>query len=80
MKGPKNKKEALSNKIGKLRSEGYKPKQAVAIAFNMTDEKKKCLCMTSNVLTGVGTTVIFMCLCQSTVRRLALIVTRLWRR
>ena len=41
MKGPKNKKEALSNKIGKLRSEGYKPKQAVAIAFNMADEKKK---------------------------------------
>ena len=41
MKGPKNKKEALSNKIGKLRKEGYKPKQAVAIAFNMTDKKKK---------------------------------------
>ena len=41
MKGPKNKKEALSQKIGFLRREGYKPKQAVAMAFNMTDKKKK---------------------------------------
>ncbi len=41
MKGPKNKKEALSQKISKLRKEGKKPKQAVAIAFNMTKKKGK---------------------------------------
>ena len=38
---PKNKKEALSQKISKLRKEGKKPKQAVAIAFNMTKKKDK---------------------------------------
>mgnify|MGYP003125099373 CR=1 FL=1 len=41
MKGPKNKKEALSQKISKLRKEGKKLKQAVAIAFNMTKKKDK---------------------------------------